>query len=100
MATATQTAGYVSAGTKTSSLSLTTVASTTITPTSATQTAVAANRYTLGAITVAGDPDLLPENILSGVSIFGVSGTVSVVTYYSSSTVPSNSLGSNGDLYF
>lgn len=99
-ATATQTAGYVSAGTKTSSLSLTTVASTTITPTSATQTAVAANRYTLGAITVAGDPDLLPENILSGVSIFGVSGTVEIVTYYSSSTVPSNNLGSNGDLYF
>lgn len=99
-ATATQTAGYVSAGTKTSSLSLTTVASTTITPTSATQTAVAANRYTLGAITVAGDPDLLPENIISGISIFGVSGTVEIVNYYSSSTVPSNSLGSNGDLYF
>ena len=99
-ASATQTAGYVSAGTKTSSLALTTVSATTITPSSASQTAVAANRYTLGAITVAGDPDLLPENILSGVSIFGVTGNVNIVTYYSSSTVPSNSLGSNGDLYF
>lgn len=52
------------------------VAGTTITPGTATKTAVAANKYTTGAVRVAGDANLVPENIKSGVSIFGVAGTL------------------------
>lgn len=49
----TQTAGYVTAGTTSDTLSLSTQAATTITPNSTEQTAVAANKYTLGAVKVA-----------------------------------------------
>lgn len=52
----TQTAGYVSAGTTSSTFDLTTIAATTITPTTTTQTAVNANVYTTGTITVAPMP--------------------------------------------
>ena len=48
----TQTAGYVSAGTTTGTSQLSTQAGTTITPTESEQTAVAANKYTLGAVKV------------------------------------------------
>lgn len=51
-ATHTQTAGYVSAGTKTATEQLSTVNGSTITPTEAEQTAVTANKYTLGAVKV------------------------------------------------
>lgn len=74
-ASATQTAGYVSAGTKTGTKQLTTQAAKTITPTTSNQTAVASGIYTTGAITVKGDSNLKAENIASGVSIFGVTGT-------------------------
>ena len=49
----TQAAGSVSAGTTTDTLQLSTVNGSTITPTESEQTAVAANKYTLGAIKVA-----------------------------------------------
>lgn len=52
-ASATQTAGYVSAGTKSDTEQLSTQAGTTITPTTSEQTAVAAGKYTLGAVKVA-----------------------------------------------
>ncbi len=52
-ASATQTAGYVSAGTKSATKQLSTKAATTITPTTSEQTAVAAGVYTTGAIKVA-----------------------------------------------
>jgi len=55
-ATATQTAGYVSAGSKSGTLNLSTQAAVTITPSSSSQTAVAAGKYTTGAITVAAVP--------------------------------------------
>lgn len=48
----TQTAGYVSAGTTSDTLSLTTQAAKTVTPTESEQTAVAAGRYTTGAVKV------------------------------------------------
>lgn len=56
---------------------LTTKAATTITPKSTSQTAVAKEVYTTGAITVAGDSNLVASNIKSGTSIFGVTGTYS-----------------------
>lgn len=74
-ASATQNSGYVSAGTKSGTMQLTTKAATTITPGTSSQTAVAKNVYTTGNITVAGDSNLKAANIKSGVSIFGVSGT-------------------------
>ena len=80
--TPTVTAGYVSSGTAgtitvsgSATKQLTTKAATTITPSTSSQTAVASGVYTTGAITVAGDANLVSSNIKSGVSIFGVNGT-------------------------
>lgn len=74
-ANASQSAGYVNAGTKTNTFSLTTQGATTITPKNTSQTAVAANRYTTGTVTVAGDANLTAANIKSGVKIFNITGT-------------------------
>lgn len=60
--------------TKTKQLS--TKGATTITPKKASQTAVSSGVYTTGAITVAGDSNLIAENIKSGISIFGVDGSL------------------------
>ena len=73
-ASANQSAGYVSAGTKTGTKQLTTQGAKTVTPGASEQTAVASGVYTTGAVKVAGDANLLPENIAEGVSIFGVAG--------------------------
>lgn len=74
-ATTEQEKGYVSGGTKSSTKQLTTQAAKTVTPGTTAQTAVASGRYTTGAVQVAGDANLVPENIAEGVSIFGVTGT-------------------------
>lgn len=74
-ATATQTAGYVVAGSKSATKQLAFQAAKTITPTTTNQTAVSSGYYTGGAITVKGDSNLVAGNIKSGVSIFGVNGT-------------------------
>lgn len=74
-ASATQTAGYVAEGTKSATKQLSTQAAKTVTPSTADQTAVASGKYTTGAITVKGDANLKGENIVSGISIFGVAGT-------------------------
>lgn len=106
-ASATQTAGYVEAGTKSGTKQLTTQAAKTVTPTTSEQTAVASGTYTTGAVkvaaiqtetktvtpsaitqnvspssgkyltkvTVGGDSSLVPSNIRSGATIFGVVGT-------------------------
>lgn len=55
-ATATQTAGYVSAGTKSGTKQLTTQAAKTITPSTSSQTAVAKGVYTTGVVTVGAIP--------------------------------------------
>lgn len=80
--TPTVSAGYILSGTAGTitvsggaSMSLSTVSAATITPTTTNQTAVAANKYTLGAITVAGDANLVAGNIKKDVPIFGVTGT-------------------------
>lgn len=74
-ASATQSGGIVEGGTKSSTKKLTTQGAATITPSTTAQTAVASGRYTTGDVVVAGDENLVPENIAEGVSIFGVSGT-------------------------
>lgn len=51
----------------------------TITPSINEQIAVAQDTYTTGDITVAGELNLKPENIVNGVSIFGVTGTATQV---------------------
>lgn len=53
---------------------ITSVNAQTITPTTTDQT-VNGNVFLAGAIAVAGDANLLAENIKSGVTIFGVTGT-------------------------
>ncbi len=74
-ASATQSEGYVSAGTKSATKQLTTQAAKTVTPSTTDQTAVESGRYTTGAVTVKGDANLKAENIAAGVSIWGVTGT-------------------------
>lgn len=56
-ATATQTAGYVAAGTKSGTKQLTTQAAKTVTPSKSSQTAVESGVYTTGAVTVAAIPN-------------------------------------------
>lgn len=74
-ASATQTSGYVEAGTKSATKQLTTQAAKTVTPGKTNQTIVASGVYTTGAVTVKGDSNLVAGNIKSGVSIFGVEGS-------------------------
>lgn len=74
-ASATQSAGYVAAGTKTATKQLTTQGAQTITPGTADKT-IASGRYLTGTQTIKGDANLVAGNIKSGVSIFGVAGTM------------------------
>lgn len=48
----------------------------TVTPSATEQTAVASGSFTSGDVKVAGDANLVAENIKEGVSIFGVAGTL------------------------
>lgn len=73
-ASATQSAGYVSTGTKSATKQLTTQAAQTITPGTSDKT-IASGRYLTGPQTIKGDANLVAGNIKSGVSIFGVAGT-------------------------
>lgn len=74
-ASATQSGGIVTAGTKSATQQLTTQGAKTVTPTTTNQTAVASGRYVTGDVVVAGDANLKAKNIAEGVSIFGVTGT-------------------------
>lgn len=101
--TPTVSAGYVSSGTATNSsvsltASITTKAAATITPGTTNQT-IASGTYLTGTQTIVGDSDLVGSNILSTANIFGVQGAVVVQNYYTGSSAPSSSTGSNGDLY-
>lgn len=91
---------YIAASNASVSLtaSVTTKASATITPGTTNQT-IAAGTYLTGTQTITGDADLVGSNILSTANIFGVQGTVVVQNYYTGSSAPSSSTGSNGDLY-
>lgn len=88
-----QTAGYFDTS-ATSGLQLSTQAAKTITPTTYSQTAVASGKYTTGAVTVAGDANLIPSNILSGKNIFGVEGgLIAWQRYWYSTPVACDSSG-------
>ena len=78
-ATAVQVGGIVADGTMSATQQLTTQGAKTVNPGTSTQTAVASGRYTTGAVQVAGDANLKPENIVNGKSIFGVSGSANVL---------------------
>lgn len=68
--------GYVAADERTTSTKqLPTQAAKAVTPSANEQVAVEAGVFTTGDIVVEGDANLVPENIKSGVSIFGVDGT-------------------------
>ena len=84
-------AGYIGSG-------VSKKAAATYTPKSTDQV-IAAGQYLSGIQTIKGDSNLVGSNILSGKSIFGVSGSVVVQKYYTGSSTPSSSLGNNGDLY-
>ena len=101
--TPTVSAGYVSSATAstatvTLTASVTTKAAATITPGTTNQT-IASGTYLTGTQTIAGDADLVASNIVNGVQIFGVTGNVVLQNYYTGSSAPSSSLGSNGDIY-
>ncbi len=74
-ATAVQEAGYVEAGTKSATKQLTTQAAQTIVP-GTTDQVIASGRYLIGEQMIKGDANLAAENIKSGVSIFGVNGSL------------------------
>lgn len=74
-ATAVQVGGIVADGTKSAIQQLPTQGAATITPGTTAKTAIAEGLYTTGDIKVAGDANLVAENIAEGVSIFGVVGT-------------------------
>ena len=70
----TQTAGYVSAGTTTKTLSLPVKSTATITPGTSNQT-ISAGQYLIGTQTISGDEHLTAGNIKKDVEIFGITGT-------------------------
>ena len=78
------TAGYVSSGTAGNSsvsltASVTTKAAATFTPGTSDQT-IASGTYLTGVQTISGDADLVASNIKSGVTIFGVAGSLTSAT--------------------
>lgn len=84
------TAGYVSSGTAGDSAvsltaSVTTKAAATITPTTSDQT-ISAATYLTGAQTIKGDSNLQAQYIKSGITIFGVAGSMTAATVSQDST--------------
>ena len=77
---------------------LITKTATTYTPGTTNQT-IASGTYLTGTQTISGDANLVASNIISGKSIFGVNGSVVINKFYTGSSTPSSSLGSNGDIY-
>ena len=74
-ASATQSEGYVTAGTKSTTQQLTKQLGKTVTPGTSDVVAVESGKYTTGTVYVKGDSNLTADNIKSGTSIFGVTGS-------------------------
>jgi hypothetical protein len=92
-ATATQTAGYVSAGTKTGTKQLTTQAAKTVTPSTSSQTAVASGVYTTGTVTVAAIPSKYVDNsTVTAIEADVLSGK----KFGSTNSVKTGSMANNG----
>lgn len=73
--------GYVTSGTKSATYQMSTKSGTTITPSTSTKTAISSGTYATGNIYVSGSSNLVASNIKSGVSIFGVTGTLAGKKY-------------------
>lgn len=72
-----KTSGYISTSeTKTASYTITRYLGGEYTPTKASKTVSLTGKYCTGDVVIEGDNNLVPENIKSGVSIFGVEGTL------------------------
>ena len=72
-------ASKAAAANKAAAAEATTKAAATITPTTSNQE-IAAGTYLTGKQTISGDANLVGSNIKSGVSIFGVSGSLTAAT--------------------
>ena len=83
-ASAKQSGGIIAAGSESATQQLPTQGAATITPGTTEQIAVPTQTYTTGAVKVAGDANLAPENIAEGVSIFGVNGLLPQLNLFSS----------------
>lgn len=92
-ASATQSAGYVSAGTKSGTKQLTTQAAKTVTPSTSEQTAVASGVYTTGAVKVGAIPSSYVQP--NGTLTITENGTHDV-TNYVSAVVEVTSSGDSG----
>lgn len=72
-----KTSGYISTSeTKSASYTITRYLGGEYTPTKASRTVSLTGQYCTGNVVIKGDNNLVPENIKSGVSIFGVEGTL------------------------
>lgn len=99
--------GYLPAGEQ-KTLQLSTLGAQTITPGLSAQT-LPSSKYLAGTQTISPitasllaslDADFKAENVLAGVNLFGLVGSLAVQNYYTGTTDPGASLGANGDLYF
>ena len=71
-----KTSGYISTSeTKTASYTITRYLGGEYTPTKASKTVSLTGKYCTGDVVIKGDNNLVPENIKSGISIFGVAGS-------------------------
>lgn len=91
--------GWITAFNKLVTQQLTTQGDSTRTPGTTDTVVIGPGVYTTGSITMKGDPNLVPEKIKYGETIFGVSGSYKTSAFYTGSTVPSDTFGVDGDLY-
>lgn len=105
-ASANWTKGFTSDNTYSNTKQLTTKGTTSITPNSTTQTAISSGTYATGNITVAPVPTetkTVSQNGTvtpsSGKYLSSVTVSIPIQHYYTGTTMPSSSLGSDGDIY-